>query len=232
MPRIDIRGVIVPDDDLWLYEWFGMEATSPKAVRQVLQEANGSNVDVIINSGGGDVQAGTEIYTMLREYAGKVKIRIQSFAASAAAVIAMAAESEMSPVAQLMIHNVSSYAAGDNRDMEHAAQVLANANKALAAAFTAKSGKSEAEILGLMDRETWFTAEQAVKEGFVDRVMFAEGSGQAAPVKLAASYGSGLLPYNVIAYAREHINEFTAKAKPETVAEAEYHYLLLKGETK
>lgn len=232
MPTIDIRGVIVPDDDIRIYEWFGMEATSPRTVRMALEDAKGGAVTVIINSGGGDVMAGKEIYTLLREYAGKVKIRIQSFAASAAAVIAMAAESEMSPVAQLMIHNVSSYAAGDNRDMEHMAQVLANANKALAAAFTAKSGKTEAEVLELMDRETWFTAEQAVKEGFVDRVMFAESSGQAAPVKLAASCGSGLLPYNVIAYAREHINDFSSKAKPEAVAEAEYNYLLLKGETK
>lgn len=228
MPRIDIRGVIVPDDDLWVYAWFGMDATAPKMVRKVLQEANGADVEVALNSGGGDVMAGTEIYTMLREYAGKVKIRIQSFAASAAAVIAMAAESEMSPVAQLMIHNVSSYAHGDNRDMEHAAEVLANANRALASAFTAKTGKPEAEVLELMDRETWYTAQQAVEEGFVDRIMFAE----AQPVRLAASCGSGLLPYNVIEYARAHIQEFTAKAAPETVAAAEYDFLILKGALK
>ena len=176
--------------------------------------------------------AGTEIYTMLREYAGKVRIRIQSFAASAAAVIAMAGESEMSPVAQLMIHNVSSYAQGDNRDMEHMAEVLANANKALAAAFTAKSGKSEADVLALMARETWFTAEQAVKEGFVDRVMFAESPEVGGPVHLAASCGSGLLPYNVIAYAREHINNPSAMANPDARAQAEYHYLILEGKTK
>ena len=149
MPTIDIRGVIVPDDDLRIYEWFGMEATSPGTVRMALEDAKGGDVSVIINSGGGDVMAGKEIYTLLREYAGKVRIRIQSFAASAAAVIAMAAESEMSPVAQLMIHNVSSYAQGDNRDMAHMADVLANSNKALAAAFTAKSGKTEAEVLEL-----------------------------------------------------------------------------------
>lgn len=229
MPRIDIRGVIVPDDDLWIYDWFGMDATAPKSIRQVLAEAKGETVEVVINSGGGDVMAGTEIYTALREYQGKVRIRIQSFAASAAAVIAMAGESEMSPVAQLMIHNVSSYAEGDNRDMEHMSQVLANANKALAAAFTAKSGKTEEEVLALMDRETWFTAEQAVQEGFVDRVMFTEDAQNNSPVKLAANHGSGLLPQNVIEYARAHFNNRTAPAQQ---AQAEYNYLLLKGETK
>lgn len=232
MPTIDIRGVIVPDDDLWIYDWFGMDATAPKSIRQVLQDAKGENVDVIINSGGGDVMAGTEIYTMLREYAGKVKIRIQSFAASAAAVISQAGESEISPVGQLMIHNVSSCAQGDNRDMEHAAQVLANANRALAAAFVAKSGKTEAEVLELMNRETWFTAEQAVQEGFVDRIMFAENSQGSSPVRLAASHGSGLLPQNVIEYARAHFKNRTPQPRDSAAAEAEYNYLLLKGETK
>lgn len=225
MPRIDIRGTIVPDDDLWIYEWFGMEATAPKAVRKALADAKGGNVEVLINSGGGDVMAGTEIYTMLREYTGKVLIKIQSFAASAAAVISMAGESEMSPVAQLMIHNVSSYAAGDNRDMEHMAQVLENANRALASAFTAKTGKSEAEVLDLMAKETWFTAEQAVKEGFVDRVMFAENAAAPQPVKLAASFNN-LLPANVIEYARQHFN--TAGAR----AQAEYQYMIMEGKVK
>ena len=225
MPRIDIRGTIVPDDDLWIYEWFGMEATAPKAVRKALADAKGGNVEVLINSGGGDVMAGTEIYTMLREYTGKVTIKIQSFAASAAAVISMAGESEMSPVAQLMIHNVSSYAAGDNRDMEHMAQVLENANRALASAFTAKTGKSEAEVLDLMAKETWFTAEQAVKEGFVDRVMFAENAAAPQPVKLAASFNN-LLPANVIEYARQHFN--TAGAR----AQAEYQYMIMEGKVK
>ena len=225
MPRIDIRGTIVPDDDLWIYEWFGMEATAPKAVRKALTDAKGGNVEVLINSGGGDVMAGTEIYTMLREYSGKVTIKIQSFAASAAAVISMAGESEMSPVAQLMIHNVSSYAAGDNRDMEHMAQVLENANRALASAFTAKTGKSEAEVLDLMAKETWFTAEQAVKEGFVDRVMFAENAAAPQPVKLAASFNN-LLPANVIEYARQHFN--TAGAR----AQAEYQYMIMEGKVK
>lgn len=229
MPQqIDIRGVIVPDDDLWVYNWFDITATAPKAVRDVLNSANGDDVDVIINSNGGDVFAGSEIFTILRGYTGKVNIKIQSFAASAAAVIAMAGESEMSPVAQLMIHNVSAGASGDHRAMEHTAQVLKNANKAIAAAFVAKTGRSEAEILDLMARETWFTAEQAVKEGFVDRVMFDSQTVGNVPVQLAASHGSGLLPKNVLDYARKHFMSNTAEAK----AKAEYEFLLLEGKRK
>lgn len=229
MVQIDIRGIIVPDEDHWIYAWFGIDATAPKLIRKSLADANGDEVRVVINSTGGDVAAGDEIYTLIRSYSGRVVIQIHSFACSAAAVIAMAAESEMSPVAQLMIHNVSSYAQGDNRAMEHAAGVLANANRALAAAFRAKTGKTEEEILDMMNRETWLTAEQAVAEGFVDRVMFADSAkATATPVKLAASYGPAMLPERVLEYARAHFNNQTAKAR----ANAEYEILLLEGKSK
>ena len=229
MPQqIDIRGVIVPDSDYWIYEWFDIAATAPKVVRDVLQAANGDDVEVLINSTGGDVFAGSEIFTILRSYAGKVTVKIQSIAASAAAVIAMAGESEMSPVAQLMIHNVSASAGGDYRDMEHTAEVLKSANKAIAAAFVAKTGRSEAEILDLMDKETWFTAERAVQGGFVDRIMFNSQTVGTAPLQLAASHGSGLLPLNVLDYARKNFINQTAEVK----AKAEYEFLLLEGKSK
>lgn len=228
MTQIDIRGVIVPDDDQWIYDWFEIAATSPRVVRNALLTANGDTIEVLINSGGGDVAAGQEIYTALREYSGSAVIKIQSMAASAAAVIAMARESEISPVAQLMIHNVGSQTQGDYRDMEHAAEILKNSNKALASAFVAKTGKSEAEILDLMDRETWYTAEQAVEAGFVDRVMFQNSQTSGKPMQLAASFGPGLLPVNVIEYAKKHFNKQNAEAK----AKAEYEFLILEGKAK
>jgi len=226
--QIDIRGIIVRDDDQWVYEWFGMTSTCPKMVRDGLAAAGGAPVIVTVNSYGGDVTAGQEMYTILREYQGKVLIRIQSMAASAAAVVSMARESEISPVAQLMIHNVSSRAQGDYRDMTHAAEILKNSSQALAAAFVAKTGKTEAEILDMMDRETWLTAEQAVQEGFVDRVMSGSSQTQSEPMQLAASFGSGLLPSHVIEYAKQHFNNQNAAAK----ATAQYEFLLMEGKTK
>ena len=228
MNDIEVRGVIVPDDDKWIYDWFGIAATSPKNVRDGLKSANGADVAVIINSGGGDVTAGQEIYTVLREYPGQVLIRIQSMAASAAAVVAMARESEISPVAQIMIHNVSTRAQGDYRDMEHAAEVLRTSNAALAAAFIAKTGKTEAEVLALMDRETWYTAQQAVEAGFVDRIMTGSVHTGDKPLQLAASFGSGLLPANTIEYAKAHFGKNAAQAK----VRAEYDYMILEGKTK
>lgn len=226
--QINIRGVIVRDDDKWIYDWLEIAATSPNDVRNVLAEACGEDVEVTINSGGGDVQAGQEMYTLLRGYAGKILIRIQSMAASAASIIAMAGESEISPVAQMMIHNVSTRAQGDHRAMEHAAEVLRSSDRALVSAYVAKTGRPEDEILDMMARETWMTAQEAVENGFVDRIMFEQPKASAAPLQLAASYNAGLLPQETIEKLRANFNRETAKAK----AEAQYHYMILEGKIK
>ena len=71
-----------------------------------------------------------------------------------------------------MMHNVSSKAQGDYRDMEHRAEVLKTANKSIANAYKEKTGLSDTELFKLMDKETWMSAEEAVKNKFVDEVMF------------------------------------------------------------
>ena len=168
--RIDVRGTIIPNDDQWIYDWFEIEATSPKIVNDAIANANGDRLDVYINSGGGDVFSGSEIYSALREYSGTVKIHVVGIAASAASVIACAAECEMSPTAQMMVHNVSSCTNGDYHDMDKMSEILQKTNETIAAAYVAKSGMSKQEALDLMDKETWLSAEDALKLGLVDEI--------------------------------------------------------------
>lgn len=172
-----INGDIVGNEDVQWYEWFGWDCTSPKKVRDAIDNnPKGETIDVIINSGGGDVFAGQEIYSMLHGR-DDVTINVQSIAGSAASVIAMAGKSKMSPVAMLMIHNVfMSGACGDYRDMQKNAEILKQMNAALAASYVLKTGKTEDEILKLMDRETWITANQALEYGFIDEIEGAEVS--------------------------------------------------------
>lgn len=174
MKKISVRGSIVSDDEKWVYDWFGLDATSPKEVRQTLAEANGEAVVVEINSGGGDIFAASEIYTLLKGYAGSVEVQILGVAASAASVIAQAGHSKISPTGLFMIHNVSGSAYGDYRDMAHQKEVLETANRSVAAAYTEKTGKTTEELQQIMDHETWLDARKAVEYGFVDEVMFAE----------------------------------------------------------
>lgn len=176
MMKINVKGAIVPNNDKWIYDMLEMDATSPKDVFDALPSTN-EDVEVIINSGGGDVFSGSEIYTSLKEYPGNVNVKVVGVAASAASVIAMAGSKiEMSPTAQMMIHNASSIAVGDNREMQTAYNMLTSANKAIANAYIAKTGKSEQEITDLMNEETWFSADTAVEQGFADSKMFDESA--------------------------------------------------------
>lgn len=197
--KIDIKGAIVSNDDAWIYDWFGETYTSPKNVSAALEEANGEDVDIEINSNGGDVFAGSEIYAAIRAYPGTVNIHVVGLAASAASVIACAAKSDIAPTAQMMVHNVSTWAAGNYHDMDHASNMLKQANRAIAAAYVEKSGMSEKDALDLMDAETWITAQDAVDYGLIDKIAGSQNSVQDedASVRLAASVG-GMLPPSVI----------------------------------
>ncbi|PSJ66613.1 ATP-dependent Clp protease proteolytic subunit, partial [Brevibacillus brevis] len=82
--RIEVRGVIIPNDHQWIYDLFEMDATSPGKISKAIAEANGDDLEVIINSGGGDVYSGSEIYTMLKSHPAGVDVQIVGVAASAA----------------------------------------------------------------------------------------------------------------------------------------------------
>lgn len=212
MKRIDIKGVIVSNDVKWIYDLFEIEATSPRMVYEQIKDANDDDLEVIINSGGGDVFAGSEIYTILKSYAGDVVTKIVGIAASVASVIAMAGKKVLiSPTAQMMIHNVSAISQGDYRDMRHSADVLENYNKSIANAYMLKSGMSQEELLKLMDEETWFNAQQAKEKNLVDEIMFDDNS---QPVLVASAGNAQMIPQQVINKIR---NEFSPVDNKEEI---------------
>ena len=180
MAKIGVRGTIVADDDKWIYEWFGITATSPNDIHAAIQDADGEDLEVEINSGGGDVIAGNEIYTALRMYRGKVNIIISGMAASAASYIATARKCEISPVGIFMIHNASGGARGDYHAMDKESEILQTVNRAIAAAYMEKTKMSLDDLLSLMDRESWLTAGEALEYGFVDGILGNQGEKEEA----------------------------------------------------
>jgi ATP-dependent protease ClpP protease subunit len=170
-----------------------MDATSPKDIDTALTDANGDDLEIEINSGGGSVFVGSEIYTALKDYKGKKIVKVVGLAASAASVIAMAGDViKISPTAQIMIHNASNYAEGDYRDMEHQADILKGINKSISNAYILKTGMKQEDLLSLMDQETWLNAQKAKELGFADEIMFDEGN------QLVASTTTVMLPPEVI----------------------------------
>ena len=209
--RIGIKGLIVPNDDAWIYDMFEFENTSPKAVEDALQQAEttGEDVDIDINSPGGDVFSGSEIYSAIRAYKGNVNIHVVGVAASAASVIACAAHSDISPTAQMMVHRVSTSATGNVNDMNHAAAMLQQADRAIAAAYVAKSGMSEHDALDMMDAETWLTAQDAVDYGLIDEI--AQSAQETSQTSRLAASAADMLPPDVIATMQERKKKLEAE---------------------
>lgn len=197
--RLKLSGVVVSDDVAWIYDWFGYQTISPSAVHSFLEDAAGDDVEISINSGGGDVYVGAEIYTALRSYPGNSTSEI-ILAASAASVFAMGAKRVlMSPAGQMMIHNASTVSEGDKNAMTDTASMLKSVDESIANTYVAKTGMDRDKVLNLMNKETWMDAVKAKELGFIDDIMFENQVPQVA----ASAAGEGLIPSNVINYFQE-----------------------------
>lgn len=150
--------------------WFEDDVT-PQIFKDELNAGKG-NITVWINSPGGDCFAAAQIYNMLRDYHGKVTVKIDSLAASAASVIAMAGDQVLiSPTGMVMIHNPSTIAMGDHGELEKAIDMLAEVKNSIINAYQEKTGLSRNKLSKLMEDETWMDAGKAVELGFADDVI-------------------------------------------------------------
>ena len=220
MKKIEVKGTIISNNLQDIYDWVGIEATSPQKVVTSLPQSN-EDVEIYINSGGGDVFAGSEIFTALKEYKGNVTVKVVGLAASAASVIAMAGNKVlMSPTAQMMIHNVSTTVGGDYRAFEHTAEILKSANQSIANAYKTRTGKSDEELKSLMDAETWFNAQSAIEHGFADEMMFENEYGGT----LVANFGANLLSDEVIAKISQMIEGDKSQSSSASTVEDKTQY--------
>ncbi|WP_042395806.1 head maturation protease, ClpP-related [Clostridium saudiense] len=156
--------------------WFDDDIT-PKQFKSELTNSEG-DIIVWLNSPGGDVFAASQIYNMLKEYDGKVTVKIDGIAASAASVIAMAgSEILMSPVAMMMIHNPATVIFGEASDLQSGIEMLSEVKESIINAYEQKTSLPRNKISKMMDAETWFSAQKAVELGFADKVLY-EDSGE------------------------------------------------------
>ena len=162
--------------------------------------AGSGDITVWINSPGGDCVAAAQIYNMLTEYPGKVTVKIDGMAASAASVIAMAGnEVLMSPVSMMMIHNPATVAFGDHADMEKAIEMLDAVKESIINAYVLKTGLSRAKLSHLMDAETWMDANKAMELGFADGML-----GQQEAMDMAAAGAVAMA--NAMMFSRKAVN--------------------------
>ncbi len=161
---LELNGTIAEES------WFDDDVT-PQLFKDELNSGTG-DITVWINSPGGDCVAAAQIYNMLTNYKGKVTVKIDGIAASAASVIAMAGDTVLvSPVSMLMIHNPATIAWGDHAEMQKAIDMLSEVKESIINAYVLKTGLSRPKLSHLMDAETWMDANKAVELGFADEIM-------------------------------------------------------------
>lgn len=187
--------------------WFDDDVT-PKMFRDELNAGTG-DITIWINSPGGDCVAASQIYSMLMDYKGKITVKIDGLAASAASVIAMAGTRVlMAPTALMMIHNPATMAFGDHEDMQKAIDMLNEVKESIINAYEIRTGLSRTKLSHLMDEETWMNANKAIELGFADDTLTDE--------KLATEIPAYAFSGKAVQQAL--VNKITAKAKPKASA--------------
>lgn len=158
-------------------EWFG--GVTPMQIAEQLKGMSG-DIALRINSPGGDVFAAVAMSQMLREYSGKVVAHVDGYAASAASIVACAAdECVMAPGSMMMIHKAWTIGLGNADDMRSTADLLDKIDGQIAQGYADKSGKDVAGFIDAMAAETWFTDQEAVDAGLADRVADGEKKSKA-----------------------------------------------------
>jgi len=119
---------------------------------------------------------------MLKNHKGRITVKIDALAASAASVVAMAGDKTLiSPTGMIMCHNPATLAMGNKADMEKAIELLEEVKESIINAYEAKTGLSRSKISKMMDDETWMNAKKALKLGFVDGILFAKQEEESEP---------------------------------------------------
>lgn len=155
--------------------WTGSGVTAKRIAAALRSIGPKKDVVVNINSPGGDLFEGIAIYNLLRDHQGKVTTRTVGLAASAASVIAMAGdEIQVARAGFMMIHNVWVMAMGNKSDLRSAADQLDTFDDALAGIYAARTGMEKGKVSKLMDKETWFSGDQAIEDGFADALLPAD----------------------------------------------------------
>ena len=168
MREINLNGYI--DDEIW----FGDEIT-PESLHESLYGTGNEYADDVhirLNSYGGSCNAATRMYDDIRAYPGKVLLTVSGTAASAATVLSMAANKlEMTPGSLWMIHDPSTVAWGNERDLMGAIDLLRACKESILNVYGKRCRKKREDVAAMMTATTWMDAQSALDNGFIDSIV-------------------------------------------------------------
>jgi ATP-dependent protease ClpP protease subunit len=173
MPRNDASGAELTLYDAVGYDpWSGGGITAKDFAKQLKALGNPSTITLHVNSPGGDVFDGLSILNQLKQHPARVNVQIDGLAASIASVIAMAGESiAIAPSAMMMIHRAHGGAFGHASDMRQMADLLDKIDGQIAGVYAERSGRRAADFAKLMQADSWFTGEEAIRAKLADSLL-------------------------------------------------------------
>ena len=143
------------------------DTISAKRVAQALDEAEGNDIIIHLNSPGGDVAEGIAIANRLLQYKGNVTTYVDGFACSAGSLIPIVSDNTIMGVGSMvMIHPVSTFVYGDEAALLKEAKVLAKMTEGAIDIYMLKAKVKREELETMVKNETWFTAREALAIGF------------------------------------------------------------------
>ena len=172
--KIDIKGVIVANDDKWVYDWFDMDAVAPREVLTALDRAPNERADVYINSPGGEVYSGLAILDTMNFIKPQVSTICVGMAASMAAVLLSAGAKGKRfclPHSKVMIHQPSGGAQGQQTEIEIVAEEIKKTRRELNQILSDASGQPIEKVQADTERDNYLTAAEALDYGLIDRIV-------------------------------------------------------------
>jgi|7_EtaG_2_1085326.scaffolds.fasta_scaffold09923_5 ATP-dependent Clp endopeptidase proteolytic subunit ClpP len=179
-PEEEEEEVVENTQDIFIYDMIGSGGLTAKQVVNELSKAGKTTpINLRINSAGGDVFEGIAIYNSLKKHQGHITVEIEGLAASMASVIMLAGdEVSASENSLIMIHNPSVGIQGDAKDLTKKAELLDKIKEQMVDIYSTRTGIKDTDIIEMMNAETWFTATEAMEQGFISNI--------GEPIKVAA----------------------------------------------
>lgn len=204
--KYGFNGTLLDDESAKIMRFYGFENNvCPRDIRDICA-GEAEEIVLEINCDGGDLEAGLEIFSILRGYNGMVTAFVQSRAASAATVAMMGAgRIEAEPTALICIHNPTTHVRGEQKDMQGAADTLGSCKESILTAYAVRPTTDRETLSALMDRDVFITAQQALELGLVDaiaeanediRIVAAAGGVHFPTEKMIADYRAAMEAQN------------------------------------
>lgn len=221
--KVNLKGTITTNDDADIFRYFGfIDVCCPGDISSAIENsADGEELEIIINSGGGDLISGNEMYSMLRAYPGNTVARIQSLSGSAATVAMMGCKKRIAdPPSLICVHNPTAYGEGDASEHKRTAKELENVKKAILNAYESRVKVSREEISALMDKDILIDSTEALKYGLIDEIS-GEGEPENQTLRIInAASGTGMVyptaEMTKIYHDAKDASDLAARLKRET----------------